>query len=77
MEYNWKILRQENFILNLDDKLVNAILKGIERCNGHCPCYHGELNEDTLCPCKEYRINKHCRCNLYVWQNELQIQKDS
>lgn len=63
-----KIFRQPGFILNPDDKIVNGILKGIERCEGKCPCYHGNdiPDEDLLCPCKEYRDNKHCRCNLYV-----------
>ena len=63
-----KILIQEGFQLNPSEKVVSSILKRIEMCNGKCPCYHGDEipDEDLLCPCKEYRENKHCRCNFYV-----------
>lgn len=70
----FSIFRHKGFILNPEDKIVNGILKGINRCKGKCPCYHpqeGEeiiSDEDLMCPCKEYRENKHCRCNLYVEQ---------
>lgn len=64
----FQINRQNGFILNPDDKVVNGILKGLSRSGGTCPCYHGDdiPKEDLMCPCKEYRENKHCRCNLYV-----------
>ena len=58
--------------MNPNDKVVNGVIKGLKRCNGLCPCYHvqeGEEpipEEDLTCPCKEYRENKHCRCNLYI-----------
>ena len=63
-----QILRKDGMILNPNDKIVNGILKGIERCGGKCPCYHGTeiKDEDLMCPCKEYRETSHCRCNLYI-----------
>ena len=61
------ILRKEGWKLNDSDKIVNAILKRIEKCNGECPCDNpGLTHEDRLCPCKEYRENDICYCNLYV-----------
>ena len=61
------ILRKEGWKLNDSDKIVNAILKRVEKCNGECPCDNPGLTyEDRLCPCKEYRENDICHCNLYV-----------
>lgn len=61
------ILRKEGWKLNDNDKIVNAILKRVEKCNGECPCDNpGSTHEDRLCPCKEYRENDICHCNLYV-----------
>lgn len=71
-DFTFQIYRQDGFTLNPNDKVVNGVIKGIKRCNGQCPCYHVQEGEETIpeedliCPCKEYRENKHCRCNLYV-----------
>ena len=71
-KYVFSISRQEGFMLNPDDKVVNGVIKGLNRCSGKCPCYHPKEDEevipdeDLMCPCKEYRENKHCRCSLYV-----------
>lgn len=64
----FQINRLDGFHLNPNDKIVNGIIKGLNRCDGKCPCYHGNdiPEEDLKCPCKEYRINHHCRCNLYL-----------
>ena len=45
----------------------NAILRAINRNNGHCPCankYKG--TDDDICPCKAYREEDCCCCGLYV-----------
>lgn len=34
------ILRKEGWVLNLDDKVVNGVLKMVERNNGECPCHN-------------------------------------
>jgi len=55
------------FILNPNEKIVNGILRGIERCNGECPCHNtGTTRESRLCPCENYRLNDICCCNLYI-----------
>ena len=62
-----RILRKDGWILNPNDKLVNAIFKRLEITGGECPCdNHGKTQEDRICPCKEYRENDHCCCKLYI-----------
>lgn len=57
--------------LNPNDKVVKSITKRIAICDGECPCHNpGETVEDRLCPCKEYRDNDICHCNLYVKASE-------
>lgn len=34
------ILRKEGWVLNPNDKVVNGILKMVERNNGECPCHN-------------------------------------
>ncbi len=62
-----KIFRKEGWILNPNDKVVNAILTRAEENNGECPCQNpGITHEDRCCPCKEYRENDVCHCSLYI-----------
>lgn len=62
-----QIYRKKGWDLNPNDKVVNAILKRIQICDGECPCANpGETLEDRLCPCKEYRENDICHCQLYI-----------
>lgn len=59
-----KVLRKEGWILNPNDKVVNGILKMIEKNNGECPC--DNHSEDKHCPCSDYRENNVCHCGLYL-----------
>ena len=63
-----KILRKPGWILNPNDKIVNAILSRCEKNDGHCPC-HNE-GYDTKCPCSDYREEDKCHCGLYI-QKEI------
>ena len=66
-----KILRKKGWILNPNDKIVNGILKRCEANDGECPCSNpGETREDRLCPCKSYREDDKCCCNLYIKEDE-------
>lgn len=58
------ILRKEGFMLNPNDKVVNSLLKMIERNEGNCPC-NGNTSEDKHCPCSNYVNNNNCICGLY------------
>lgn len=59
-----QILRKEGWVLNPNDKVVNAILKRYEINGGECPC-HNE-GEDRHCPCSDYREKDECHCGLYL-----------
>jgi ferredoxin-thioredoxin reductase catalytic subunit len=62
-----KIHRKEGWVLNPNDKLVNAIFKRIEKCEGECPRDNpGETKEDRMCPCRSYIDNDKCCCGLYL-----------
>ena len=49
--------------VNPDVKYVQGIIKGLIAKEGHCPCQIGKT-EDNICPCKPYREEQHCCCNL-------------
>jgi ferredoxin-thioredoxin reductase catalytic subunit len=55
---------KEGFMLNPNEKVVNGILKGLERNNGECPCHND--SEDKRCPCSSYRLKSVCCCKLYI-----------
>lgn len=58
-------------IENPNKKVVNAIKKALERNDGYCPCNQGDTpKEDTKCPCKKYRDESICCCNLYVSETD-------
>ena len=59
-----QILRKDGFILNPNDKAVNALLRMIERNEGRCPC-SGNTSEDLHCPCSNYKLHNECTCGLY------------
>ena len=66
-----QILRKPGWILNPNDKLVNAIFKRLVITEGECPCHNsGETKEDRMCPCKEYRENDYCCWKLYIKQDD-------
>lgn len=59
-----EILRIKGFKLNDNDKIVNSILKRVEKNNGECPC-SANTSEDKHCPCSSYREGRGCCCGLY------------
>lgn len=62
-----QIYRKEGWVLNPDDKIVNAILKRCEMNNGECPCHNESV--DKHCPCSDYREKNICHCGLYIKVN--------
>ena len=58
------ILRKQGWVLNPNDKVVNAILKRVEMNDGECPC--DNQAEDKHCPCSDYREKNLCHCGLYL-----------
>lgn len=58
---------KDGFIVNPNKKIVNGILNGLKRNNGHCPCHNKYSGtDDDICPCKSYREENYCCCNLYI-----------
>ncbi len=55
---------KDGWQLNPNEKVVNGIMRGLERCNGLCPCNNN--SEDKRCPCSNYREHDCCCCKLYV-----------
>lgn len=50
-----------------DKELVAKIVSSLKNNGGFCPC-RLEQNEDTKCPCKEFREQEEgeCHCGLYT-----------
>lgn len=63
IEYVKKNIR-EGWILNPNEKIVNGIIRGLNRCKGQCPCQND--SEDKTCPCSNYRADIKCCCSLYI-----------
>lgn len=55
----------EGTMLNPDPGMRKEIEKRIRKRNGFCPNKE-EKNEDTKCPCRDYRETGACDCGLYV-----------
>ena len=58
---------REGWMLNPNEKIVNGIIKGINRCNGDCPCNND--SQEKHCLCSNYRTKDKCCCKLYVKQD--------
>lgn len=53
--------------LNPDDEWVKAFRKRLKANGMYCPC-RLEKNNDTKCPCKDFREQEEegfCHCGLY------------
>ena len=52
-------------------ELVEKIRQKLRENNGYCPC-RVVKNEDTKCPCKDFREGPigECHCGLYVKTEE-------
>lgn len=55
----------KKMVLNPDMDERTEILEDIEALGGYCPCSLVR-NEDTKCPCKQFREEGKCHCGLYV-----------
>lgn len=52
-------------------KHAEKIKRMAEKNDGMCPCGSNKLvGEDKMCPCKDYRENDICHCNMYVKKQE-------
>lgn len=61
-KYDMKVNPKATHVLKILEKLGKN-----EQTYGkpYCPCLP-QHNEDTVCPCRNMRVHKACRCGLYV-----------
>jgi ferredoxin-thioredoxin reductase catalytic subunit len=59
-----QILRKKGWKLNPNDKIVNSILRMVEKNNGECACNNDSI--DKHCPCTNYKEKDICHCTLYI-----------
>lgn len=55
----------KKMIINPDQEYVAQMREAIKKNNGFCPCIVSKT-KDSICPCKDFRENKICHCELYV-----------
>ena len=62
----WWEVQENAFKENPDKVIATRIKKKVAKNGGYCPCRIEKTN-DTFCPCKEFRNQKHgyCHCHLY------------
>ena len=53
--------------VNPNKDIAEAVRQALRDNNNYCPC-RTIKNEDTLCPCKEFREGPlgECHCGLYI-----------
>lgn len=59
----------KGYHLNPDENVVNRVIEGIRRKDGHCPC-RIKVDDTTLCPCDDFIQNENCICKLYIKKEE-------
>ena len=59
----------KGFRINKNKEHVKAIIEGLLRKNGYCPCKVQQIPEN-LCPCDEFVESKICHCDLWVKDDE-------
>lgn len=55
----------KGFRINTNKKLVETIMEGLQRKDGHCPC-RIYADDTTLCPCDEFIKTGDCKCKLFI-----------
>ncbi|MBR7158358.1 MAG: hypothetical protein IKD08_01585 [Alphaproteobacteria bacterium] len=72
----FKFAKEHNMEVN--EKVVDRILKRLAVTDGHCPCVpEDEWTDDHLCPCTfceaDVAANGHCHCNLFLKKSSEQV----
>ena len=62
-----KIFVRPGWKINPNEKIVNGIMKMLERNGGYCPCDNPDKGtEFAVCPCRSYMEHDKCCCSLYI-----------
>jgi len=68
-----RFFEKEGWMLNPNDRIVNAIVRRCGKCGGLCPCAHETEDyegKDLHCPCTDYTVKDVCVCGLYIKKKE-------
>ena len=66
------LIKAQNIALGHNAELTEyseRVIKAINKKDGYCPCVP-DMNPDTLCPCKTFREESKCHCNLFKQELE-------
>lgn len=59
--------KPKGMIFNPNEKIVRAVIKRINKCEGYCPCVANSIGkEEYACPCVKAREEQECCCSLYI-----------
>lgn len=59
------MIPKEGDMFNPNDSAREHLLTALLQGGGYCPC-QPKKDRDTMCPCKNYRVDGKCICGLYV-----------
>ena len=59
------MIPKDGDMFNPNDSAREHLLSVLLQGGGYCPC-QPKKDRDTMCPCKNYRLDGKCICGLYV-----------
>ena len=59
------MIPKDGDMFNSIDTAREHLLEALLKSGGYCPC-QPKKDRDTMCPCKNYRVNGKCICGLFV-----------
>ena len=66
----------EGDMFNSKDSAREQLLTSLLQNGGFCPC-QPKRDRDTMCPCKNYRLDGKCICGLFVKIPQTVVSKES
>lgn len=67
----YHLISKDGFVINPNQRTVEAITSLLERNGGTCPCGSNK-SEDKTCPCSDFREKGVCCCGLYIREEDVQ-----
>ncbi len=78
LETPWHTLMipKEGDMFNPKDPAREHLLTALLQGGGYCPC-QPKKDRDTMCPCKNYRVDGKCICGLFVKVPQSVVSENS
>lgn len=78
LETPWHTLMvpKEGDMFNPKDPAREHLLTALLQGGGYCPC-QPKKDRDTMCPCKNYRLDGKCICGLFVKVPQSVVSENS